>query len=197
MSRISSIAVRQINKGKVVTADYCTVNGRPFFCTCGVGFDALVSLEFSKTVRRGLVTYIEKAFQNWSRYEPVTYELETDDGTMLTEKAMIITCANAAQWGNDARIAPHASLADGLIDVTIVGPFSFLQAGTLAVELMGGTLNWSPLTKMFRCRSLKIRRPTEGPVHFDGDPTVMGTELEVKIVPQELKMLVPAKRKKI
>jgi len=197
MSRIPSIAVRHINGGKVVTVDHCTVNGHPFFCTCGVGFDALVSLQFTRSGKRGLVTYIEKALQSWVKYSPVTYELETDDGTVLKERAMLITCANAAQWGNDARIAPNASLADGLMDVTIVEPFNVLEAGPLAAQLMSGTIHWSPLTKIFRCRSLKIRRPQEGPVHFDGDPTVMGTEVEVKIVPQSLKLLIPVRKKKI
>lgn len=197
MSRIPSIAVRNINRGKVVTVDHCTVNGRPFFCTCGVGFDALVSLQFTQSGKRGLVTYIEKALQNWAGYSPVSYRLETDDGTIIETKAMLITCANAAQWGNEARIAPHASLSDGFMDVTIVEPFNALQAGPLAVHLMSGTLHWSPLTKMFRCRSILIQRPQDGPVHFDGDPTVMGTELELKVIPQSLKLIVPAKKSKL
>ncbi|MBQ0006470.1 MAG: diacylglycerol kinase family lipid kinase, partial [Alistipes sp.] len=181
----------------VVDVDYCTVNGHPFFCTCGVGFDAFISWKFSEAGKRGLVTYMKEAFQNWAGYSPVCYEIETDDGVHLRQTAVLITCANAAQWGNNARIAPHASLTDGLLDVTVVDPLNVLQAGPVAVHLMGGTLHWSPLTKMFKCRSLIIRRPEEGPAHFDGEPMMLGTELEVKVIPEGLKMLVPARKKNI
>ena len=40
-------ALEQILTGNTVKIDACDVNGQPFFCTSGVGFDALVSHSFS------------------------------------------------------------------------------------------------------------------------------------------------------
>ena len=41
-----------------------------FFCTCGVGFDAFVSLQFSKAGRRGPLTYLEKTLLESLKYRP-------------------------------------------------------------------------------------------------------------------------------
>ena len=98
----------------------------PFFCTCGVGFDAFVSLQFSKAGRRGPLTYLEKTLLESLKYRPETYELEMD-GSTLRYKAFLIACGNASQYGNNAYIAPQATLNDGLLDVTILEPFTVLD----------------------------------------------------------------------
>jgi len=36
-----------------------------------------------------------------------------------------------------------------------------------------------------------ITRQAEGPIHYDGEPKKMGTELEIKIYPAALKVIVP------
>ena len=44
-------AINIINEGLIDIIDYGKINDVPFFCTCGVGFDAFVSLQFSKAGR--------------------------------------------------------------------------------------------------------------------------------------------------
>lgn len=190
-------AVNVLNTGRTVSIDRCTLNGHPFFCTCGVGFDAHVSMCFTASGKRGFLTYIEKTIGEWMKYKPALYELETDEGMRLKQKAVLITCANANQWGNEARIAPNASLTDGLMDVTIVEPFKAVEIVPLAIHLMNGTMDRSPRTRMFRCRKLVIRHTGEGPAHYDGDPARMGEELTVELYPAGLKAVVPAGKKNI
>ena len=96
--------------------DYGKINNEIlFFCSCGVGFDALVSLKFSQANRRGLMSYCNIALRENFNYKPETYHLITDEGAELIDKAFVIACGNAAQYGNDAFIAPHASIQDGLM----------------------------------------------------------------------------------
>ena len=57
-------AIEYINKAAVVSVDYGKINGTPFFCTCGIGYDAFVSETFSKGKRRGLVGYANNASIN-------------------------------------------------------------------------------------------------------------------------------------
>ena len=40
-------AIDIINESSVACIDYGKINNIPFFCTCGVGFDAFVSLKFA------------------------------------------------------------------------------------------------------------------------------------------------------
>ena len=46
-------AIHVINNGLRKTIDYGIIDGHPFFCTCGVGFDAFISLKFADSGRRG------------------------------------------------------------------------------------------------------------------------------------------------
>ena len=127
-------AIDVINKNYRVCIDYGLINNIPFFCTCGVGFDAFVSLKFADSGKRGLLTYLENTLYESLTYQPETYEIENEEGTVKYE-AFLIACGNASQWGNNAYIAPQASLTDGLMDVTIMEPFTVLDVPSLSFQL--------------------------------------------------------------
>ncbi len=182
-------AMDVVNEGAVECVDYGKINGIPFFCTCGVGFDAFVSLKFASSGRRGLLTYLENTLHESLKYEPETYEIETGDGT-LKYKAFLIACANASQYGNNAYIAPQASLNDGLMDVSVLEPFTVLDVPSLAYQLFNKTIDQNSRIKTFKCKEIRIHRAKEGVIHYDGDPVMAGKDIEVEIVPKGINMLV-------
>lgn len=184
-------AVDIINEGRTALIDYGKINDTPFFCTCGVGFDAFVSLKFSQAGRRGLVTYLEKTLSEYLKYQPEVYELEMD-GHVSSYKAFLITCGNASQYGNNAYITPQASLNDGLLDVTILEPFTMLNVPSLSYQLFHKSIDKNSHIKTFQCKRLCIHRAEPGVAHFDGDPVMMDRDIQVEIVPTSLKVLVPA-----
>lgn len=130
-------AIDLIAKGHVTTIDCCRANGQVFFCTCGVGFDAAVSQKFANEKRRGSLTYIKNTIEEYLSYKPEPYELVVDNQT-IKEKAFLVACANASQYGNNAFIAPHANIQDGRMDVTILSPFMPLDIAPLAIQLIYG-----------------------------------------------------------
>ena len=173
----------------VKSLDYGTINDTPFFCTCGVGFDAFVSSKFAESGRRGLLSYIENTLKEGLKYKPDTYEIEID-GETQTYKAFLIACANASQYGNNVFIAPAASMSDGLMDVTIMEPFNVLEAPAIAIQLFNKTINQNSRIKTFKCSHLKIHRLEPGVIHYDGDPKHEGTDIEVSLIPHGVKMVV-------
>lgn len=188
-------AIDILNDGIVNTIDYGKINSIPFFCTCGVGFDAFVSMKFAKAGKRGVITYIESMLHESLTYKPETYEIERYDGEAKeTYKAYLIACANASQYGNNAYIAPQASLNDGLLDVTILEPFTVLDIPALSFQLFNRTINQNSRIKTFQCKKLKIRRMREGVIHFDGDPIIAGKDVDVEIVPKSLNIIVNKKQ---
>lgn len=187
-------ALQVINNGVEVVIDYGKINGVPFFCTCGVGFDAFVSLKFAEAGKRGPLTYVEKTLQESLNYRPETYELETEDGTQK-HKAFLIACGNASQYGNNAYIAPRATITDGLLDVTILKPFTVLDVPSLAFQLFNKTIDQNNHIKTFKCKNLRIRRASEGVVHFDGDPMMTGQDIDVEVISGGLKVIVPKEKK--
>ena len=75
-------AMQIINRATISSLDYGTINAMPFFCTCGVGFDAFVSLKFATGKKRGLLSYIENTLREGLSYKPETYTIEDEEGTV-------------------------------------------------------------------------------------------------------------------
>ena len=189
-------AVKWLDKSIFTDIDYGTMNGQPFFCTCGVGFDAKVSDSFSKAGTRGVLTYLESIMKEIATYHNETYKLSFDDSSETFE-AFFITCANADQWGNNAFIAPTASLQDGLLDVIAAHPFNVVDAPLIAFQLFNRQIDKNPKVSVRKCNGETITREKEGPAHYDGDPVIMGREIRIEIVPSGLKVLIPDKRRGI
>lgn len=188
-------AIDIINRGNIECIDYGKINDIPFFCTCGVGFDAFVSLKFAKSGKRGLLTYLENTLHESLNYKPETYEIENEDGTMKYN-AFLIACANASQYGNNAYIAPQASLSDGLMDVTILEPFTVLDVPALAFQLFNKTIDQNSRIKTFKSKKITITRNNPGVIHYDGDPIMADSTIKVEIISQGLNVCIPSKIKK-
>ena len=193
ISRNPALAVQTLNTRKAVWIDTAEMDGRPFFCTAGVGLDALVSLDFAQSGKRGLNTYISTAWEDWKHRQPDQYVIETDTDCWAG-KALFVTVGNANQWGNEARIAPGASLRDGLLDVTVVQPFATYEIPDLAARLMAGKADTSRHVRSFRGTHVHIHRDHPGPAHYDGDPFEAGTDMDLLVRPATLQVIVPASK---
>lgn len=194
MSMKGALAI--IAQGHTDTFDYGLINEHPFFCTCGIGFDAFISMKFSQSGRRGLATYAKMVLKEGLKYKPDSYELTIEDesGTTHHYEAFLIACANAAQYGNNTYIAPGASMQDGLLDVIIIQPFKGIVGGPkVLLDLMLKTIKSNSHVKNFRARRIHIHRPDEAAVHFDGDPIIMGNDIEITVRPRGLKAIVNPK----
>ena len=188
-------AIDIINRGEQLSIDYGKINNIPFFCTCGVGFDAFVSLKFADSGKRGLLTYLENTLHESLTYQPEAYEIENEEGTVV-HQAFLIACGNASQYGNNAYITPQASLMDGLMDITIIEPFTVLDVPSLSFQLFNKTIDQNSRVKTMRAKKIKIHRAQEGVLHFDGDPLMAGKELEVEIIPKGLRVVALEKKRK-
>ena len=190
ISMNASRALQVLNNGVVSKFDYCTVNGKPFFCTCGMGFDAKVSDKFSNEGTRGFITYIKTTISEYFKYKPQEYVIDID-GAKLTEKAFVIACCNAAQYGNNAYIAPRATMQDGLIDVTVMHPFNLIQSPIIGARLFLKQLNRDHHVSIYRGKRVVIERRHDDVVHIDGDPMTLSASVAINIVKQGINILVP------
>lgn len=196
ISRQPHLAVETLNKGCEARIDVALMNGQPFFCTAGFGLDAQVSMEFARSTKRGLPRYISLAWEEWKQHSLAQYAIRSEKGMLWEGKAVFVTVANANQWGNRARIAPMASLQDGMLDVVVVNPFSTLEIPDLATRLMTGRAPTSRHFLHFRGDHFYIWRSDNGPVHFDGDPFDAGTSFDLDVLPAALKVMVPRSKSK-
>lgn len=177
-----------INTAKPVHIDYGKLNGHPFFCACGVGFDALVSHDFAKGNHRGMASYVQNSLADWIKYKPEIYEVVADS-VKKTYKAFIIACGNASQYGNNAYITPYASMRDGLLSVSIMEPFTAVEVPFVVAQLFANAIDKNNRVTTITARHISIRRKNNGPVHYDGEPAIMDAVLNIEAVPDGLKVL--------
>jgi len=182
-------AIHLLNHSEPIKMDYGLVNGQPFFCTCGTGFDAYVSTEFAKSQNRGVMTYIEKMITGYFNYKSQNYHL-TGDGIDLKDKAFVITFANASQWGNNAYIAPQASVQDGMMDISIMSNFPIIAIPTIALQLFAKTIDNDLFMTTLRTNEIVLYRDEPGPFHYDGEPYEEGREVRIKMIADGLNVLV-------
>jgi diacylglycerol kinase (ATP) len=180
-------AIAILNENTIKSYDYCTVNDRAFFCTCGVGFDAQISNKFAEAGSRGFLTYIKLTISEYFNFKPQEYVLEINSNK-TTVKAFSIACCNASQYGNDAYIAPSASMQDGLIDVVILHPFNLLVAPVLGVELFNHHIDRNSKVSTLRTNHIIIHREKPDYMHIDGEPLSMPAELEITNHPNGIKI---------
>lgn len=171
-------AFKVIAEDRILESDYATANGRPFFCTFGLGFDAEVTDKFAKLPGRGLKTYLKAAFEEYFKFKAETYSIICE-GKSLTEQAMLVAVCNASQYGNNAYIAPQASIKDGLLDVTIIHNGNLLENTFAAIDMLSGMTGKTASSTTLRTPSLKIIRHKEGAAHFDGEPAMMDKEIDI------------------
>ena len=183
-------ALEVICEGNVRTIDYCKANNRIFFCTCGLGFDASVSERFAKGKRRGPMSYMRSVLTEYLRFKPDTYDIVFEN-EVLTKKAFLVTCANASQYGNNAYIAPHADMNDGMMDVAILSPFSPLDVGNILIQMFTKQMRKNRKIQYYRSKKLTLRRAKPGIVHIDGEPVFMEKNISLEAFPDGLNVIAP------
>ncbi len=179
-----------IANGRCEICDNGEVNGHKFFCTFGMGFDAAVGHKFAKSKQRGFATYIRTTFNEYRHYEPEEYVI-TANGKVLTERAFVVAVCNASQYGNNAYIAPHASISDGLLDVTIIHYGNPLTTAMVGIDLMAGTIENNMLINTFRADSLRIERRSAGAVHLDGEPMELPSIVDIQCNKHSISIFTP------
>lgn len=187
----TSEAIRLLRDGKVERIDTGTVNGKLFLSVAGIGLDAQTAEDFARDPRRGFIPYAHYATNNYFHLKPETVRITFDGRKTLTCSPMLVTFANSNQYGYNAVIAPHASLQDGLLDTCILSrpPLPLIPA--FVGMLMHGHLDRSRYLTEIQSAHITVERPSAGVVNIDGEPVMMEAVLEVKVLPQSLRVVVP------
>ena len=182
-------AIDIINKDTVHCLDYGMLNDRPFFCTCGMGFDAFVSQKFAESGKRGLVQYAKNTIGIGLTYKGEHYVVDYGEGPREMQ-AFVITCANASQYGNNAYIAPSASMKDGMMDLIIINPLNPVEGAQVLLQMFTKTLLHNHNVSLYKCTQVHITREKEGAVHCDGEAIMMGRDIDVRLIPHSLHVVV-------
>ena len=164
-----SKSARTLLEGVTRNLDVCKLNEQRFLCTSGIGFDALVADLMSKAASRGFLKYVQLVVMESIRFKPFAIKMYLD-GLLVETPVFLVTFANASQFGNNAFIAPAASMTDELIDVVVVKPFNKLWLPVFSVALFTRLIPRLPFVDCYKARTIDLEVAETKVFHFDGEP---------------------------
>ena len=169
----------------VRSIDAGTLAGRWFFSIAGVGFDAHVAAAFDRAGgRRGLAGYVRITARELWRYECL--QLSIDDAAPI--RALLVSFANTAQFGNGARIAPSARIDDGLLDLVTFEERARLSTLWGLPSLFTGDAERVRGVSVRKVTSVVVECSTPMLFHVDGEPAQGATRLEARVHPGVLRV---------
>ena len=185
-------AVRALARSRRRAIDVGAANGRPFFVTCSLAWDAAIVRGFEAFPFRGIVPYVFAAASELIAYEPQPFEVALDgEPAQVFADPVIFTLANLTQYGGGAQIAPQARSDDGQMEMVVVLRQDLPLVLVNVARLFNGTLDRLPQVLTRRFRTLTVRRRRATPIQLDGELVEAGAEVEIRLLPQTLSVLVP------
>jgi YegS/Rv2252/BmrU family lipid kinase len=185
-----ALALRTIIRGNTKLIDVATVNDNLYTSIAGIGFDAFVAEKFAGSTMRGMLSYMQIVLNEFKNYKAIKYHL-TIDGNEVEKQALMIVFANSDQFGFNTRIAPHAKLDDGFLDVCIIRKMQAKQLLNVGYHTMRGTLGTTNYVEYYKAKEINIKNAQPALMNVDGEPKIMNPPIRISIKPLALRVIVP------
>lgn len=157
----------------------------------GAGFDAVVARRINEGFRflRGTAAYLAAVAASLAKYRPVEITA-TLDGDTVRGPAMLVAVANAQSYGGGMKIAPTASIDDGLLDVVTVGDVGPLEFVRQFPKVFRGAHLGHPKVSARAGRHLVLESARPIPVLADGE-LIGDTPATFELVPGAVRIMRP------
>jgi YegS/Rv2252/BmrU family lipid kinase len=183
-------SLKTLFNSKPVAIDSFTVNGKLSLNVSGIGFDGHVANLFSGNKKRGLQGYAKVTLSEFIQFKEFEAQVSSGEHEPVTRKTFIIAVANSSQYGNNARIAPAASICDERLHICFLKKIPPYRVDFL-FAFFNGKIAETSFCEIVEATSMKIKVDTPVAYHIDGEPCGVNTEFDIQILPHSLKMLVP------
>lgn len=160
----------------------------------GVGLDAEAARYASGAYRHlpGRLRYIASALRALAGYVPLNVRIDFlgNDLPAFEAESLLVAALNSPTYGAGLRLAPEATVDDGMLNVVVVEELSKFGVLRLLPRLMGsGELRTSHVK---RWRVARVRLTTDRSCLFHGDGEILGpTPVEIEVMPKAIRVLAP------
>jgi diacylglycerol kinase (ATP) len=174
---------------EVIAMDTFLLNGKLSLNVSGIGFDGHIANLFGETTKRGLVGYTKLTLKEFVHFKEFEAEITVAE-KVIKRKAFVMAIANSSQYGNNARIAPIASVCDQIIHVSLLKKVPPYRLDTL-YKFFTGQLHKSSYCETLEIQKMSVKLDKVMAYHIDGEPSGRADKFEIEIQPHSLKMLAP------
>lgn len=183
-------AIENVFTGSPMAMDTFSLNGKLSLNVSGIGFDGHIANLFGSKTKRGLAGYASLVLQEYLRFKEFQFDL-TVGSKQISKNAFVVAIANSSQYGNNACIAPAASVTDGLLHVNLLKKvpayrFDFVYA------FFNRNVHKSAFSELIETPSLTIKTSIPVPYHVDGEPCGVNDSFDIQVNPATLHVIVPA-----
>jgi diacylglycerol kinase (ATP) len=137
-----------------------------------------------------LVGYAKLVLKEFLDFQPFEANVQLN-GKSFQSKFFIIALANSSQFGNNARVAPQASVCDQLMDVCFIQKVPMSQAVGFAGKMFTGSLDRSQFVEIIKTNRVSIDLNHPVAYHIDGEAMESTTRFFIELKPASLTVLVP------
>jgi diacylglycerol kinase family enzyme len=183
-------SISLINNGKIKLIDTIKINNDYFIGTAGVGFDAYISWKFAESKKRGFWTYFKISLTGFFKYQPSDYLVKYDNNEKSIKEGWLVTFTNSNQYGNNVIISPDSKCDDGNIRLISINKFPFYYFPAFIYYFLMKKILKFKFTDEIVSNKITLINPNNK-IHTDGEPINMENKIEVEVIPQSLKVLVP------
>lgn len=189
-------SVRVAVEGRVMEMDLGRANGEQFALIAGAGLDADVMADATTELKNriGFAAYLYSGLKNVITPRSADFRIVADDQEVRVNASMVLL-ANAGQLGvgplpMEVRIAPEASLQDGLIDVCIFAPRNLPEVARMLWRVARRQFSGDDQMIFLQARRVRIDADPPVAIQIDGEPRGL-TPIEAEIEPLGARILVP------
>jgi len=185
-------AVLALADAKPTAIDVGFANELPFFVTCSLAWDAALMDVFEKSPVRGILPYVFAGVYELFEYIPQPFTLILDEGKEIRIKdPLLCTIANLTQYGGGAQIAPDAKADNGKLQLVTLRRRDLAKVLPLFGKFFDGTIDRLREIETRSFQTLTVRREKEGPMQLDGELLSAPAEVNIRVQPRALNVLVP------
>jgi YegS/Rv2252/BmrU family lipid kinase len=182
-------ALSSLFNSYTLAMDTFTVNGNLSLNVSGIGFDGHIANLFGRNKKRGLAGYAKLTIKEFFSFDEFDADVVIDD-IFFAKKAFIVAVANSSQYGNNARIAPAASICDGLLHITILKKVPPYRADFL-YSFFTGNIAQSAYCEIVTGKRISIKLNRAIAYHIDGEPSGLSDNFTIEVKPLSLQIIVP------
>lgn len=165
---------------------------RRFFAnSAGLGFDAEVALRANAGSRNlgGTIPYLNSLLRTLVSYSNKAIEVSLDGGEPVLSRVNSFVVANGQFFGGGMKIAPNASLSDGMFDITVLGDLTKPDLVRNVPRVYDGSHLTHPKVSTARATTVHVTSPDRTLLQADGEVLGM-VPVTFRIVPSALRMIV-------
>ena len=185
-------ATKALAFAKTKRIDVGYANDHPFFVTCSLAWDAALVDAFEKSPVRGVLPYILAGVYQFFEYTPQPFTLLLDHAEELhIPDPLLCTIANLTQYGGGAKIAPGAKSDDGKLQLITIRRSDFPKVIPMIGKVFDGKIHQIRGIETQSFQTLTVRREKEGPMQLDGELLSAPADVQIRVQPRALNILVP------